>query len=66
LRARIGDGAKRGAANISHIGKPSDKASGDSGRNPLGLARFWLEALSPAACMDCDSTVHGSGFKPKS
>jgi hypothetical protein len=35
VRARIGNGAKRGAANIWNIGKPSDKASADSGRNPL-------------------------------
>jgi hypothetical protein len=35
VRARIGNGAKRGAANIWNIGKPSDKASDDSGRNPL-------------------------------
>ena len=26
---------------MRNIGKPSDKASGDLGRNPLGLARFW-------------------------
>jgi len=35
VRAGIGNGAKRGAANIWNIGKPSDKASDDSGRNPL-------------------------------
>jgi hypothetical protein len=35
MRDRIVDSAKRGAANIRHIGKTRDKASGDSGRNPL-------------------------------
>jgi hypothetical protein len=49
VRAKIVDSAKRGAANTCCIGKPRDKASGDFGRNPLGLARFWpvmLEQLN--------------------
>jgi hypothetical protein len=35
LREKIVDSAKRGEGNICYIGEPSDKASGDFGRNPL-------------------------------
>jgi hypothetical protein len=50
VRAKIVDSAKRGAANIRHIGKTRDKASGDFGRNPLragailahGAATAWI------------------------
>jgi len=42
LRARIVESEERGAVNTERIGKPSDDAIGDCGRNPLGLARFWL------------------------
>jgi len=34
LRSRIGDGEALDAANIENIGKSSNDASADSGRNP--------------------------------
>jgi hypothetical protein len=43
LRVRIVDSAKRGAANTRRIGKPSDKASGDCGRNPLRAGAILAE-----------------------
>jgi hypothetical protein len=34
LQAKIGDGAKGDAGHIQNMGKSSDKASADFGRNP--------------------------------
>jgi len=54
LRDKIVDSAKRGAANIRHIGKPSNKASGDFGRNPLwagAILAFAGKLMSILGCL---------------
>ena len=45
MRAKIVDSAKRGAANISDIGKPSDKAS-RSGRSRFQAFSAWMRPRS--------------------